>query len=86
MDTKLTLKLDGEVIRKAKEYAASHNRSLSGLVENYLKLIVDREATNAAEEEIQISSFVREMTAGPSIPAELDPKEIYRQYLEEKHS
>jgi predicted HicB family RNase H-like nuclease len=37
MDAKLTLKLDKAVIEKAKIYAASHKKSLSGLIENYLK-------------------------------------------------
>ncbi|MEN8157004.1 MAG: DUF6364 family protein, partial [Bacteroidota bacterium] len=41
MDAKLTLKLDKYVIEKAKEYAASHKRSLSRMIESYLKSIVD---------------------------------------------
>jgi hypothetical protein len=39
MDTKLTLVIDKEIIDKAKIYAKNNKRSLSGLVENYLKAL-----------------------------------------------
>ena len=35
MESKLTLKLDCAAIESAKKYAKKHNRSLSGMVENY---------------------------------------------------
>jgi len=37
MDTKLTLRLDKEIIEKAKFYAQKHNQSLSSLTENLYK-------------------------------------------------
>ena len=37
MEAKLTLKLDKMAIDSAKRYAQRHNRSLSGMVENYFK-------------------------------------------------
>jgi hypothetical protein len=37
MDTKLTLKLDSEIISEAKSYAKVHNSSLSKLVEKFLR-------------------------------------------------
>lgn len=49
MSTKLTLTLNPEVIRKAKKYAASKDRSLSQIVENYLRHISD--APEKSEEE-----------------------------------
>ena len=39
MDTKLTLKLDKNVIEKAKIYAAEQERSLSKIIESYLQVI-----------------------------------------------
>ena len=39
MNTKLTLTMDDKVILKAKRFARSENRSLSDIVENYLKMI-----------------------------------------------
>lgn len=37
MDTKLTLKLDSEIISETKSYAKDHNSSLSRLVEKFLR-------------------------------------------------
>jgi hypothetical protein len=37
MEAKLTLKIDKMAIDSAKRYAQRHNRSLSGMVENYFK-------------------------------------------------
>lgn len=41
MDTKLTLKLDGDIIEQAKTYARKKNTSLSKLIESYLGLLID---------------------------------------------
>ena len=39
MNTKLTLTLEKEIIQKAKKYAKDKNRSLSDIIENYLKIL-----------------------------------------------
>jgi len=39
MNTKLTLTIDQEIIEKAKQYAKGKNRSLSDIIENYLKTL-----------------------------------------------
>ena len=39
MTTKLTLTIDDTVIDKAKKFAKKEGRSLSSLVENYLKIV-----------------------------------------------
>ena len=39
MTTKLTLSIESKVIETAKQYAQGQGKSLSGLVENYLKHI-----------------------------------------------
>ena len=84
MDAKLTLKLDKSVIEKAKEYASSHQRSLSRLIESYLKSLVNTEGINN-QEEIEISPFVKSMATGVNIPADLDYKTEYANYKEEKY-
>lgn len=43
MDTKLTLTLNKDVIEYAKKYAATHQTSLSDLVENYFKALTASE-------------------------------------------
>ena len=85
MDTKLTLKLDEDVIQQAKIYAASQNRSLSGLVEGYLKSLVSQNDSDRENAEIKISQFVKSMTSRTVIPADLDLKEEYSKHLIEKY-
>ena len=41
MDTKLTLKLDQEIIQMAKKYAKNKKISLSRLIENQLRALVE---------------------------------------------
>ena len=41
MDTKLTLKLEQDIIEKAKDYAKLRKTSLSKLIENYLQRITN---------------------------------------------
>jgi hypothetical protein len=84
MDTKLTLKLDKFVIEQAKEYASSHKRSLSRIIESYLKSLINRDRKND-ESEIEISPFVKSMATGIKIPNDLDYKSGIVDHLEEKH-
>ncbi len=82
MDTKLTLKLDKDIIEKAKAYASDQQVSLSKLVENYLNSLT----SNAPKgEEITISPFVKSLTNGSTIPPDYDYKRDYQDYLEEKY-
>ena len=84
MDTKLTLKLDKYVIEQAKEYASSHKRSLSRIIESYLKSLVIQE-DSGDNKDLQISPFVKSMSTGVKIPADLDYKTEYSSYLTEKY-
>jgi hypothetical protein len=84
MDTKLTLKLDKYVIDKAKEYAASHKKSLSRMIESYLKSLIDKESPDL-NDDIEISPFVKSMASGINLPADFDYKKEYADYLSEKY-
>lgn len=84
MDAKLTLKLDKAVIDKAKDYASSQKRSLSRLIESYLKSLVDTDNIET-KDDIEISPFVKSLQTGVKIPADFDYKEAYSDYLAEKH-
>lgn len=84
MDAKLTLKLDRIVIIKAKEYAASHNKSLSRMIESYLKSLVDKDP-KYSDEQFEISPFVKSIRSGVKIPADFDHKKVYTDYLKEKY-
>ncbi|MEM6737672.1 MAG: DUF6364 family protein [Bacteroidota bacterium] len=43
MNTKLILTLEKEIIEIAKAYAKSHTRSLSKLIEDYLRSIIEHD-------------------------------------------
>lgn len=57
MDVKLTLKLDEDIIKKAKLFAAENNTSLSRMIENYL-LQITPEATT----ETKITTLVKSLS------------------------
>lgn len=83
MDKKLTLKLDKTVIERAKKFASSRKISLSKLIENYLDLL-----TGINAEDVEISAFVKSITDGESIPADMSEekaREEYIEYLDEKY-
>ncbi len=84
MDTKLTLKLDKFVIDKAKDYATTHKRSLSRIVESYLRSLVNKRDPKDRDD-IEISPFVKSMATGVNIPADFDYKKEYGDYLTQKY-
>ncbi|MEX2350635.1 MAG: DUF6364 family protein [Flavobacteriaceae bacterium] len=81
MDTKLTLKLNQEVIEKAKFYAKSNHTSLSKLIENYLNSLTQKEQKS----EIEVSPLVSSLTGVISDQSVNDFKKEYREYLEKKY-
>jgi uncharacterized protein YfcZ (UPF0381/DUF406 family) len=84
MDTKLTLKLDKYVIDKAKEYAESQKISLSRMIENYLRSLIEKDK-EYEKNEFEISPFIRSMPTGVKLPAYFDYKQEYANYLSEKY-
>ncbi len=84
MDTKLTLKLDKEVIEEAKKYAASRKRSLSKLIEAYLRSLTIRDESIVGED-IEISPYVKGMASGTSVPIDVDIKYGYKNHLNMKY-
>ena len=81
MDTKLTLKLNQEIIEKAKQYASEKKLSLSRLIENYLNSLTSEKSSN----ELQISPFVKSLSSGVKIPVDYDYKKDRADYLDEKY-
>ena len=85
MNTKLTLKLDKNVIEKAKIYAAEHKHSLSFMVENYLKAVTSMEKKEP-NEEIKISDFVRSIGIdGVNLPEDFNYKKEIQEILCKKY-
>ncbi|SCZ00089.1 DUF6364 family protein [Flavobacterium caeni] len=83
MDAKLTLKLDQEVIEKAKIYASGKKLSLSRLIESYLSSLTSDKKND--DDSFEISPFIKSMQTGVKIPADLDYKKEYGNYLAEKY-
>ena len=81
MNTKLTLTLDQEVIEKAKKYAKGKGRSLSKIVENYLRAL----SSDTIDPEAETSPIVRSLRGSLKAPKDLDYKEELRKALEEKY-
>jgi len=71
MSTKLTLTIDKSIIQKAKKYAKEKERSLSDIIENYLKAITQDEK----DEEIQITPLVKSLKGSFKAPKGFDYKE-----------
>ncbi len=83
MQTKLTLTVDQRVIDAAKDYAKQNKRSLSSIIEEYLKsLSIAKENKN----KVKLSKIVEELKGSVKDP---DPsksyKEIFTDALIEKH-
>lgn len=80
MDTKLTLKLDKEIINRAKVYAESKKISLSKLIESYLQLLTKENSSID-----NISPLVESLSGVIELPKNYDDKGDYVNYLTEKY-
>jgi len=81
MDAKLTLNIDKDVARKAKVYAKSNGRSLSDLVESYLKLLTK----NSPVEESEYTPVVKSLLGCISVPEDFEYKKEIVDYLTKKY-
>jgi hypothetical protein len=82
MNTTLTLKLNKDILDRAKHYARSKQTSLSLLVENYFKTL----AQVKEDADIELSPIVQELSGIIELPEEFDLKEEYTNYLTKKYS
>jgi hypothetical protein len=81
MDAKLTLNIDKDVARRAKVYAKKEGRSLSDLVENYLKLLTK----NSAIEDSDYSPRVKALLGSVTLPKDFDYKKELADALVKKY-
>jgi hypothetical protein len=81
MNTKLTLTIEETVIEKAKNYARKKERSLSDLVENYLKALI----SDAANKDIELSPTVQLLKGSFKLPENFDYKKELTERLSEKY-
>jgi len=82
MNTKLTLTIEKEVIKEAKEYAKEKGQSLSDLVENYFKLLTKDERKIAAK---QLSPRIKRLRGILKADKNYDYKETLEKELSKKY-
>ena len=82
MDTKLTLKLDKNIISKMKIYAKEHDTSLSNLVENFFESMA---VYSAEKTPAKVSPRVKELTGVIRLKKEFNRKKEYADYLMKKY-
>ena len=81
MNTKLTLTIEQTIIEKAKKYASDKGRSLSDIIENYLKAITKEDN----DEGIELTPIVKSMKGTFTAPKNIDYKKELAKALTEKY-
>lgn len=83
MNTKLTLTIEQSIIEKAKIYARKKERSLSDLIENYLKALTNEDSSTTKEEEL--TPIVKSLKGSFKLPKNFDYKKELTDRLSEKY-
>jgi len=81
MNTKLTLSIEKEIIELAKKYAKSKNRSLSDLIESYLKSLTKNNNLDTKN----ITPVVKSLKGSFKMPKDFDYKKELQNRLENKY-
>lgn len=81
MNTKLTLTIERSIIEKAKRYARKRERSLSDLIENYLKALTNESEIN----EEALTPTVKSLRGSFKLPENFDYKKELTHRLSEKY-
>lgn len=81
MDTKLTIKLNSDVISRAKRYAKHRKTSLSKMIESYLDSV-----TKPDSDDIEITSLVKSLSGVISLTEDFEYKKDRTDYLIKKYS
>ncbi len=83
MSTKLTLTIDKSVIEEAKQYAKSQGRSLSNLIEEYLKSISNK---NEKTKDLDLSPITKSLFGSvKSKNKNIDYKKLLEDEILKKH-
>jgi hypothetical protein len=80
MNAKLTLSLDRDIIEQAKEFARSHHKSLSKLIEGYL-----RQTTSPYDASEQVTPLVAKLSGVIDARKLGDHQNGYADYLADKY-
>ncbi|MGM0621293.1 MAG: DUF6364 family protein [Bacteroidota bacterium] len=81
MATRLNITVDKTVVDEAKQYAREHGRSLSGLIEEYLKSLISRD-----KKDFEPGPLVKSLWGSVNpIPEEKDYSELVEEEILKKH-
>lgn len=81
MNTKLTLTVEEKIIQKAKLYAKKQGRSLSDIIENYLRMITQE----TEKEKPDLNPITKSMKGSFKAPKDLDYKKELSKALGKKY-
>jgi len=81
MNTKLTLTIEQTIIKKAKKYANGKGRSLSNIIENYLKVITKEDD----DESVELTPIVKSLKGSFKAPKNINYKKELSKRLTEKY-
>jgi hypothetical protein len=81
MDTKLTLNIDQDTVKRAKSYARKRGRSLSDIVENYFKALARKTDVPNAE----LTPKVKSLLGSFQLPEDFDYKKVLSDQLTRKY-
>ena len=80
MQTKLTITIEKSIIEQAKSYAKNKGRSLSELIENYLKVVLEDN-----EETVKLSPSIKKLKGSVKLPDDFEYKKELTNILSEKY-
>ena len=83
MSTKLTLTIDKSVIEEAKQYAKSQGRSLSNLIEEYLKSVSSKDVK---AKDLKLSPITKSLFGSVKLKdKDFDYKKVLEDEILKKH-
>lgn len=80
METKLTLSIQKELAKSAKEYAKRNGKSLSGIIEGYLRILI-----NSDTQKSEISPKVKDLLGSIKVEKDFDYKRELQKALAQKY-
>jgi len=84
MQAKLTLRIDDELIERAKSYSQRTGKSVSQLVSDYIKMLPEPGREPSAKKGDSLLTPIVRSLKGSYSGAKID-EEDYRRHLEDKH-
>lgn len=80
MQTKLTISIEHSIAKQAKQYAKERKRSLSEIIEDYLKIILQNK-----QHKIKLSPPIEKMKGSIKLPDDFDYKKELSKSISERH-